>query len=96
MAIKIGDTYTYSRLTSKADYWARQFPGPVGHRDLGFLKGRECSPNNDRSCTLCYDQWERHTSTVVDIQHYMDNSVEVILKDGTRHTAVAPHGDACY
>lgn len=95
-ALTIGSEYSYSTIVSHADFWFAK-GSEKGHRSLGFRKGRECSPGNgNRSCTKCYDQWEDHTSTIVAIQHYMDNSVEVTLADGTTHTAVMPHGDVCF
>ena len=102
----IGDTYTYDVIVSEREWGYGGTSGfsPAGHRDTGYIKTetghlrftRECDPKGERACPKCFDQWKKRTSTVVSVQHYMDNSTEVVLADGTRHTAVAPHGDACF
>ena len=95
----IGDKFEYSVLVSKADYWHR-LGREDGHRSLGFKPGvgfpRECDPDGTYSCPMCYDQWGKRTSTVVSVDHYMDNSIEVRLADGTRREVTPPSGDACY
>lgn len=94
--LTVGTEYSYSVTTSHADFWFAQ-GREAGHRSLGYLKGRECSPGkNNRSCPKCYDQRETRSSEIVAVQHYMDNSTEVTLADGTTHLAVAPSGDICF
>lgn len=105
----VGDEFTYGVIVSAASKnWLQDCWAPEGHRELGYLwvdtprgrkiKGfaRQCDPNADRVCPVCFDQWETRTSTVVEVRHWMDNSIEVILEDGARRQVVAPHGDACF
>lgn len=105
----VGDEFSYSVLVSEASFW-HQRGNESGHKKLGpvwtapagspdrKLRGwaRECDPHAERTCTLCFDQWETRTSRVVSVDYYMDNSVEVTLEDGARRTVIAPHGDACF
>lgn len=92
----IGDVWTYQVIVSEADYWHKKGNEP-GHRYLGFQKGRECSPGaKNQSCPLCFDQWETRTAKIVDVQRFMDNSVEIVLDNGTRRMVVDPYGDACF
>lgn len=93
----IGDKFEYSVLASKADWRYKHSITEPGHQFIGgTLGGRECDPEGTYSCPMCYDQWEKRTSTVVSVDHYMDNSIEVTLADGARREVVAPHGDRCY
>ncbi|WNM68739.1 hypothetical protein SEA_SOOS_9 [Gordonia phage Soos] len=104
----VGDSFDYQVIASTAEFWHSKGNQP-GHRGTGpvfVIKpngdrkikgyGRECDPNADRTCALCFDQWETRTSTVTSVASFMDNSIEVYLADGTRRMVVAPHGDACF
>lgn len=104
----VGDEFSYSVIVSRGQRSAGSSWAPEGHRELGRImvdtpqgrkiKGyaRECDPQADRSCPVCYDQWETRTSTVVKVQYWMDNSIEVVLADGARRQVEAPHGDVCF
>jgi len=104
----VGDTFEYkvivSRATRSRDHSWPGHAGVVGDHKRGWFKDANgkayvthgCDLDRKQACTECFDQWETRTSTVVDVQHWMDNSVEVVLADGTRRTVVAPHGDACF
>lgn len=104
----VGDEFTYSVIVSRKKNDTFSPWAPEGHRSLGTvwvdtpegrkIKGyaRECDPQAERSCPDCYDQWEQRTSTVVRVQYWMDNSIDVVLADGETRTVVAPHGDACF
>ncbi|QGJ95986.1 hypothetical protein PBI_YARN_29 [Gordonia phage Yarn] len=93
---RVGDDFTYEVIVSEADYWFAKGNKP-GHKILGFQKGRECSPGKrNYSCPKCYDQWEERTAKIVDVQRFMDNSIEVVLENGVRRTVVPPHGDVCF
>lgn len=101
-----GDTFTYDVIVSNREWGYGGTSGftPAGHRTTRNIKTetghirhtRECDPEGKRACPKCFDQWETRTSTVVGVQHWMDNSIEVTLADGTRRTVVAPHGDVCF
>ena len=102
----VGDTFEYDVIVSKREwgYGGMSAFSPAGHRataaiptETGHLRPtRQCDPKGKRVCPKCFDQWEKRTSTVASVTFYMDNSIEVVLEDGTRRNVVAPHGDACF
>jgi hypothetical protein len=104
----IGDSFAYEVIVSHASLpqdhsWPGNH-GVVGEHKRGWFKDANgksyvahgCDLDRKRACAECFDQWQTRTSTVVSVQHYMDNSIEVVLADGTRRTVVAPNGDACF
>lgn len=104
----IGDTFTYDVIVSSASRpqdhsWPGNY-GVAGEHKRGWFKDADgkayvthgCDLDRKRACPECFDQWETRTSTVVGVQHWMDNSIEVALADGVTRTVVAPHGDACF
>lgn len=104
----VGDTYSYrvaiTRATRTRDQEWPGNHGTVGEHRRGWFKDNTgkpyvalgCDLDNKGACPECFDQYETRTSAVAKVQHWMDNSVEVTLADGTTHMAVWPHGDACY
>lgn len=105
---RVGDEFTYdvivSRATRPQDHSWPGTHGVVGEHKRGWFKDENgkpyvthgCDLDRKRACPECFDQRERRTSTVVRVDHWMDNSIEVVLADGARRQVVAPHGDACF
>lgn len=81
----VGDTYNFTEVVA-LDHCTR--PGKASDSVCNW------------TCWLCHGTNTgrgsvTHLEVVASVQHFADNSIEIVSVSGRRATAIAPHGDVC-